>query len=86
MNNKNKTHEFEPMHDLLFVFFHELSHLATEEWGHPKKFWSIFKFILSEIEQSGFYKSTDYFRHPMTYCGMRVAYNPLYDHSLPIFK
>ena len=83
--NENKPHAFEPMQDLLFVFFHELSHLATEEWGHPTKFWSIFKFILHEIELTGMYKSVNYSRYPMEYCGMRVAYNPLYDHGLPKF-
>ena len=82
----NDIHKFEPMQDLLFVFFHELSHLAMKEWGHPPKFWSVFKFILYEIELSGHYKSINYARHPMTYCGMQVGYNPLFDKNLKMLK
>ena len=33
---------------LMFVYFHELAHIATKSVGHKKEFWDNFKFILVE--------------------------------------
>lgn len=70
--------------DLLFVMLHESAHIANHRgWGHEQDFWSAFKFILREAQLAGVYTPVDYSKHPINYCGLDVAYNPLYDNTLP---
>jgi hypothetical protein len=76
------------LHDeelITFVHFHELSHIAIDDLQHPPKFWSVFKFLLSEARIAGILNAPDYSRYPVMYCGLKVDYNPLYDNSLPIY-
>lgn len=70
---------------LLFVYLHELSHIASKVQDHPTRFWEVFKWLLKEAIESGVYEYTDYDRNPvMDYCGgaMDINYTPLNDRSL----
>lgn len=66
-------------HTLMFVYFHELSHVMSVSVGHKKEFWDNFKFILTEAKEMGLYKPTDYKEKSQGYCGMRITDNPYYD-------
>ncbi len=77
-----KTDGFHDMDLLTFVALHELSHIAIEEIDHPPGFWKAFKFILEESVQAGVYKPEDYRGRPITYCGLVVDYQPLFDSGL----
>jgi len=71
---------------LLFVFLHELSHVAANEYGHGPEFWSTFKWILQEaMVAPGLGRSLvalDFDARPTSYCGIAVDHNPLYDSDI----
>jgi hypothetical protein len=70
------------LHDLetlTFVALHEMAHVALEELDHPPRFWATFRFLLEEAEAGGIYRSPDYARAPVTYCGVRIDHSPRWD-------
>lgn len=79
-SGKNKFHK---MHDLQFVVLHEMSHMATESFGHQKEFWINFKFLLKEAEEAGLHSPINYKKNNMVYCSLTVDYSPYFDESLP---
>lgn len=69
--------------DVLFVLLHESAHIANyNDHGHTQRFWEVFKFILREAVESGIYVPDDYRIHPITYCGLYVDYQPLFDDTI----
>lgn len=64
---------------ILFVFLHELAHLATKEsgpnGGHTKVFWSNFKKIITIAHEVGVYQPVDYSKNPEQYCGIDITDN-----------
>lgn len=70
--------------DLLsFVALHEISHVFTESYEHPPRFWENFVWLLREVEEAGIYKSKQYELYPETYCGLLLDHNPRYDPHIP---
>lgn len=69
-------HEF---NDIQFVVLHELAHLGIEHFGHTRLFWATFEFLITEAMQAGLYTPKEYQKHNITYCGVKVTYNPYYD-------
>ncbi len=71
---------------LLFVFLHELSHVAADGFGHGPEFWSTFKWILQEaLVAPGLGRqlvAMDFDNRPTSYCGIAVDHNPLYDPNI----
>jgi len=63
---------------LMFVALHELSHLMSSSIGHNEEFWTNFEFILENAVSENIYKSVDYSKQPVEYCGISVNNNPLY--------
>jgi hypothetical protein len=72
-------HDLHDLEMLTFVLVHELAHVAIEDPDHPPRFWRAFRFLLEEAVAAGLLRGVDYARAPITYCGLPVAYNPLYD-------
>ncbi len=68
------------LNTLTFVALHEISHIMTKSIGHTHEFWTNFKFMLKEADEAGVYKPVDYKNNPITYCGMDITDNPLYDY------
>lgn len=60
-----------------FVLFHELAHVANDEWGHGQSFWDDFKFILEAAEAVGSYAYENFDDAPKTYCGLKITSSPL---------
>ena len=84
LRSKSDPTRLVPLDVLTFVMLHELSHIATyKHWGHIDQFWITFKFILHEAVEAGIYRPVNYEFAPVTYCGLNIAYSPLYDNSLP---
>lgn len=77
--NDEKLHELD---DMLFVVLHELSHMGDLNWGHKQSFWEVFKFVLNEAKEGGFYEPVNYRESPIKYCGLSVNYNPYFDPSI----
>ena len=61
---------------ILFVVIHELSHVMTEEVGHPPIFWENMKYLLEEGEKIGIYSPINYEKQPQDYCGMEINTTP----------
>lgn len=79
LSGLNKLHS---KHDLEFVVLHELTHMATESYGHGRDFWTHFKFLLKEAKEAGLHHAINYKESPMVYCGLSVDYNPVFDETL----
>ncbi len=76
-----------PLHDvntMMFVVLHELTHMMNDKWGHDENtnFWQLFKVMLSNAAEINIYTPVDYSKHPIVYCGLKLAYNPLFDKRL----
>ena len=64
---------------LTFVAMHELAHCMTASIGHKAEFWQNFKFLIENSKKIGIYKPDDYKKNPVSYCGMEITDNPLFD-------
>ena len=73
LRQKDEAKSFVEKNVLLYVSIHELAHLMTEEVGHTPKFWTNFKFLLTEAVDIGIYKKVDYSQHPADFCGIKVS-------------
>ena len=73
---KVKDDQFIDENTILFVVIHELSHVMTEEVGHPPIFWENMKFLLEEAEKIGIYNPVNYVKDPQDYCGMEINTTP----------
>ncbi len=72
-----------PFNEIMFVSLHELTHISISPWGHPKPFWSAFKWILKESVDVGIYKPVNYYENSFKYCvGLEVRYNPYFDPNM----
>ena len=61
---------------VIFVVIHELSHVMTEEIGHPPIFWENMRYLLEEAEKIKIYKPVNYEEYPEDYCGMEINTTP----------
>lgn len=83
---------FYDFNTLMFVFLHEIAHTGTHPRylvvngrrdNHPPMFWRVFKFLLREAVELGYivpihYSAENY----VTYCGIPIQNNPLFDESI----
>lgn len=76
---RQKDGKFYSMQTLLFVYMHELSHIASVEQKHSDEFWKIFKFVLVAAVSAGLYRPVNYSKKPIVYCGITVNSSPYYD-------
>jgi hypothetical protein len=77
-----KTFEVHSIDIIMFVYLHELAHIATDVRQHEFGFWQTFKWLLQEAEEAGVYKNVDFRKSPITYCGHYVDYSPYFDQAL----
>lgn len=61
----------------IFVLLHELAHVATNDWGHTKKFWANMQFLLEAAEATDFYTYQNFTDRRETYCGRELTVSPL---------
>lgn len=78
-SGKNKFHSNAILE---YVVLHELSHMATTEFGHSKPFWYNFKILMEEAKECGIHKPFNYGNNPEVYCSLKIEYNPYFDDSL----
>ena len=79
--------EFHKKNFLTFVLIHELAHIASNVDQHPKRFWSVFKWILHEAKNNDpnnpIYRHINFRTDPVNYCGiLSVTYTPEWDSDL----
>ena len=75
---RKDTGELHDVNTIMYVILHELAHMINKEWGHKQLFWDKFHFLLQEAVDIGIYTPVDYSKKPMTYCGLKIQYSPLY--------
>jgi hypothetical protein len=64
---------------MTFVAIHEMAHMITQTVGHGPDFWNNFGWLLREAEAIGVYTHRDFREHPVSYCGMKITDQPVYD-------
>lgn len=74
-----KTFDVHDFDTIMFVYLHELAHVATDATQHEPGFWITFKWLLGEAEECGIYKNINFKEQPVNYCGHYVDYSPYYD-------
>lgn len=83
LRQKYKPNTFVDENTMMFVYLHELSHIAAYDVvGHPTRFWEVFKFVLEEAVDFGIYTPVDYSVDRVDYCGLEINYSPLFDNNL----
>jgi hypothetical protein len=70
------------LNEIKYVIIHELTHLASTDYGHAEQFWINFKFLLEEAMETKLYNPINYELNPIDYCGLQVTYNPIFDETL----
>lgn len=78
----NGNYQLHDINTIMFVVLHELSHMMNNEWGHPEGFWVLFKFVLLNAIEADVYSPVNYAIYPITYCGLLLTYNPVFDKNL----
>lgn len=68
--NTNKIHD---INVIMYVALHEISHIASPEYGHTELFKKIFVFFVDEASKMGIYKKIDYSKIPTEYCGIMIS-------------
>jgi len=70
MRDKNKN--LHQANVLTFVTIHELSHIASESYGHNGEFRDNFKWLIEEAEARNFYTHDSFDVDPENYCGIQI--------------
>lgn len=73
LRQKDEMKSFVDLNVVTYVSVHETAHIACNEVGHTKKFWELFKFILTEAIELGIYKKVDFAKQNEKYCGIVVS-------------
>lgn len=71
------TNTLEDKNTLMYVFIHELAHMAINHIGHPPEFWDAFREICKVAVSIGIYRSEDYAEKSTNYCAMKINSNVL---------
>jgi hypothetical protein len=78
LRQRNAKEELVSENTLLFVALHEMAHMGTSTIGHTPDFWNNFAWLLTQAEELGIYKYTDFAAHPVEYCGVHITDSPTY--------
>ncbi len=78
LRQRNAKEELVSENVLLFVALHEMAHMGTSTIGHSPDFWNNFAWLLTQAEEYGIYKYTDFAAHPVEYCGVHITDSPTY--------
>lgn len=77
IRQKNDKEEIVKLNTLLFVAYHECSHIYTKSISHTPEFWNNFRLILRIAIDNGLYENVDYNNKSEEYCGINISDNPL---------
>ena len=74
LRQKDDENTFVDKNVMMYIFTHECAHVGlTHEIGHTDKFWSFFRFILTEAVAIGVYEKVDFAKNPVKYCGITIT-------------
>lgn len=75
---RDKSGKLHDINTLMFVALHEMTHIMNDRWGHEEYFWTLFRIVLIDAEESGIYEPVNYSKFPKNYCGMQITQNPYF--------
>lgn len=62
---------------LMFILFHELAHIATDDIGHTPTFWKNMTWVLELAHKTETYDADDHSPETTTVCGQALGESPL---------
>jgi hypothetical protein len=62
---------------ILFVVFHELAHVAENEYGHPPSFFETMTYLLELADHLGIYTYQNHDKIDTSVCNRKLGHNPL---------
>lgn len=77
LRDKTPPYKLVDTNTVMFVVLHEMAHLATTTVGHTPEFWTNFKQILHDAVGVGIYRTENYAKQPVSYCGMEITDSPI---------
>jgi hypothetical protein len=77
LRNKRDPAKFHDKNMIMFVIIHELSHIASNSYGHNAEFNKNFKWLLENAIRLKYYNYVDYNLFPENYCGLDVSTTPI---------
>ena len=69
------------VNDIMFVFLHELTHIMTDEIGHPPQFWDNFKELLELAIEHNVYTYQNYNNQHAKFCNNILDSTPLINNN-----
>jgi hypothetical protein len=74
-----ETREMMDDNTMMYVYLHEVAHIAEPTVGHTSDFWETFRWILKYAITIKIYNPVDYSYFPKKYCGIEIKSNVLYE-------
>jgi hypothetical protein len=79
LREKRPGHKHHDYNLLLYVFIHELSHMANKNsFGHDHHFENAFVWMLQRADELGILKRIDFEKTPQNFCGLPITTNLSY--------
>jgi hypothetical protein len=79
LRTKNGNHELHDYNLLLYVFIHEMSHMANDRsYGHDVLFDNSFEFLLKRADEIRILKRINFEENPQNFCGLPITSNVAY--------
>ena len=79
LRTKKENHQLHDYNLLLYVFIHEMSHMANDRsFGHDVLFDNSFEFLLKRADEIGILKRIDFEKNPQNFCGLPITSNVAY--------
>jgi hypothetical protein len=76
LRTKGDNHSLHDYNLLLYVFIHEMSHMANDRsYGHDVLFDQSFEFLLKRATDLGILKRIDFEKNPVNFCGLPITVN-----------
>jgi predicted metal-dependent hydrolase len=79
IRSKDKDEKLIKLNTMMFVAIHELAHVMTKSIGHTEEFWDNMRFLLRVAIKNKIYKSQNFKKKPIAYCGTKITDTPLKD-------
>lgn len=77
LRDKTPPYKLVDTNTVTFVVLHEMAHLMTTTVGHTPEFWTNFRRILHDAVSVGIYRTENYAKQPVSYCGMEITDSPI---------
>lgn len=79
MRHKKESEKIHEYNLLLYVFIHEMAHMANNKsYGHDEHFEDAFRWLLQRADEINLLKRIDFEKDPQNFCGLPITVNLQY--------